>query len=295
MLLLLPVLLTLALLGVASFQFCAGYADRELVLECTQRGLLLQVGPAGCGAYAALRGARSMQRATSGVACRSACPGVYGRSSEILQGWPWCCRWRTPRHSLTGCLNMAWTAAAQLRHSGVPRKHRATPTTSPAVAAARQQAGSAPEVQHTCTRQDCRAACCIVAAPPWPPFAPCPLPPTRRTSDNRVCVLAIPKAEPGEHWCRLFRGDSHGARCMRPPYTLSGAGGRLAGRCLVGGCGAVPATATECCLIGAAHGVPWLFIHVPPAIFTLDTLSCIYVARRNGERCDNGGRAALLD
>lgn len=44
-----------------------------------------------------------------------------------------------------------------------------------------------------------------------------------RTKDNRVCVLAIPKAEPGEHWSRLFRGDSHGARCMQPPYTLSGA------------------------------------------------------------------------
>ncbi len=39
-----------------------------------------------------------------------------------------------------------------------------------------------------------------------------------------MCVLCIPKAEYGEHWGRLFRGDSHGARCMQPPYTLSGAG-----------------------------------------------------------------------
>ena len=64
------------------------------------------------------------------------------------------------------------------------------------------------------------------------PCLPRCLPPAtnRRTSDNRVCVLAIPKAEPGEHWGRLFRGDSHGARCMRPPYTLSGAGGRAGGR-----------------------------------------------------------------
>ncbi|KAI7845861.1 hypothetical protein COHA_000595 [Chlorella ohadii] len=44
---------------------------------------------------------------------------------------------------------------------------------------------------------------------------------TFRTKDNRVCVLCIPKAEYGEHWGRLFRGDSHGARCMQPPYTLS--------------------------------------------------------------------------
>lgn len=47
--------------------------------------------------------------------------------------------------------------------------------------------------------------------------------PTIRTQDNRVCVLAIPKAELGEHWSCLFRGDSYGARCMQPPYTLSGA------------------------------------------------------------------------
>ena len=44
-----------------------------------------------------------------------------------------------------------------------------------------------------------------------------------RTQDNRVCVVAIPKAEPGEHWQRLFRGDSDGARCLQPPYTLTGA------------------------------------------------------------------------
>lgn len=38
-----------------------------------------------------------------------------------------------------------------------------------------------------------------------------------------MCVLAIPKGEPGEHWARLFAGDSDGARCMQPPYTLAGA------------------------------------------------------------------------
>ena len=26
----------------------------------------------------------------------------------------------------------------------------------------------------------------------------------------------------GEHWQRLFRGDSAGARCMQPPYMLAG-------------------------------------------------------------------------
>ena len=48
---------------------------------------------------------------------------------------------------------------------------------------------------------------------------------TCRTKDNGVCVLAIPKGELGEQWRRLFRGDSDGARCMQPPYTLSGAAG----------------------------------------------------------------------
>lgn len=43
------------------------------------------------------------------------------------------------------------------------------------------------------------------------------------TQDNRVCVLAVPKAQPGEQWRCLFVGDSHGARCMQPPYTLMGA------------------------------------------------------------------------
>ena len=38
-----------------------------------------------------------------------------------------------------------------------------------------------------------------------------------------MCVVAVPKGEPGEHWRRLFRGDSDGARCIQPPYTLSGA------------------------------------------------------------------------
>lgn len=56
-----------------------------------------------------------------------------------------------------------------------------------------------------------------------------------RTADNRVCVLAIPKAEPGERWRRLFRGDSDGARCMQPPYALTGAGRGRGGR----GAGAV--------------------------------------------------------
>lgn len=60
--------------------------------------------------------------------------------------------------------------------------------------------------------------------------------PTNRTQDNRVCVLAIPKAELGEHWSCLFRGDSRGARCMQPPYTLSGAQRALSWLGLRAGC-----------------------------------------------------------
>ena len=36
------------------------------------------------------------------------------------------------------------------------------------------------------------------------------------------CV-ALPKAAPGEPWSCLFRGDSDGARCLQPPYSLTGA------------------------------------------------------------------------
>ena len=37
-----------------------------------------------------------------------------------------------------------------------------------------------------------------------------------------MLALAIPKAEPGEPWRCLFRGDSDGARCMQPPYSITG-------------------------------------------------------------------------
>ena len=43
---------------------------------------------------------------------------------------------------------------------------------------------------------------------------------TMRTVDNRICVLSLPKAEPGQQWKRLFVGDSEGARCLQPPYAL---------------------------------------------------------------------------
>lgn len=43
---------------------------------------------------------------------------------------------------------------------------------------------------------------------------------TMRTKDNRVCTLAVPKAEYGAHWPRLFRGDPDGARCLQPPYEI---------------------------------------------------------------------------
>ncbi|KAL4442949.1 hypothetical protein ABPG77_008440 [Micractinium sp. CCAP 211/92] len=42
-----------------------------------------------------------------------------------------------------------------------------------------------------------------------------------KAEDNRVCVLALPKAQWGQHWHCLFRGDSEGARCLQPPYTLT--------------------------------------------------------------------------
>ena len=45
---------------------------------------------------------------------------------------------------------------------------------------------------------------------------------TYRTQDNRVCAIALPKGQPGEAWVRLFAGDSDGARCMEPPYSMSG-------------------------------------------------------------------------
>ncbi|KAI3436650.1 hypothetical protein D9Q98_006066 [Chlorella vulgaris] len=44
---------------------------------------------------------------------------------------------------------------------------------------------------------------------------------TFMTKDKRVCVMALPKGEPGVQWKRLFVGDSDGARCLVPPYTMS--------------------------------------------------------------------------
>ena len=34
--------------------------------------------------------------------------------------------------------------------------------------------------------------------------------------------MVLTKKQHGEHWRHLFRGDPDGARCMQPPYTLSG-------------------------------------------------------------------------
>lgn len=52
-----------------------------------------------------------------------------------------------------------------------------------------------------------------------------------------MCVLALPKAQCGQYWHCLFRGDSEGARCLQPPYTLTGEWGlpqaSLAGRAWV--------------------------------------------------------------
>jgi HSP20 family molecular chaperone IbpA len=39
-----------------------------------------------------------------------------------------------------------------------------------------------------------------------------------RSEDNTVCILAIQKHEWKYHWKSLFEGDSHGARCLSPPY-----------------------------------------------------------------------------
>ena len=36
-------------------------------------------------------------------------------------------------------------------------------------------------------------------------------------------TVQLPKAKVGQHWHRLFRGDPDGARCLQPPYQLSGA------------------------------------------------------------------------
>ena len=43
-----------------------------------------------------------------------------------------------------------------------------------------------------------------------------------RTEDNRVMTVQLPKAKACQHWHRLFRGDPDGARCLQPPYQLSG-------------------------------------------------------------------------
>lgn len=50
-----------------------------------------------------------------------------------------------------------------------------------------------------------------------PPRANC------RTVDNRFCTVSVTKAEYGQFWTRLFRGDSDGLRCLEPPYRLTGA------------------------------------------------------------------------
>lgn len=48
-----------------------------------------------------------------------------------------------------------------------------------------------------------------------------------RTEDNRCMGLVMWKQVVGEHWRRLFRGDPDGARCMPPPYQLTGGIGQL--------------------------------------------------------------------
>lgn len=82
-----------------------------------------------------------------------------------------------------------------------------------------------------CSRTSRGSAAACHAARPFPGWdrqagQPCttciPACGTRRTEDNRVCVLAIPKATWSEHWRCLFQGDSEGVRCMQQPYTLSG-------------------------------------------------------------------------
>lgn len=44
-----------------------------------------------------------------------------------------------------------------------------------------------------------------------------------RTEDNRVMTIQLSKGKAGKEWKRLFRGDPDGARCLQPPYELSGA------------------------------------------------------------------------
>ena len=39
--------------------------------------------------------------------------------------------------------------------------------------------------------------------------------------DNRLLALTLRKGRPGEAWARVFEGDSVGARCLCPPYTLA--------------------------------------------------------------------------
>lgn len=34
--------------------------------------------------------------------------------------------------------------------------------------------------------------------------------------------MCLTKGQPGENWRRLFRGDPDGARCMEPPYRITG-------------------------------------------------------------------------
>lgn len=105
----------------------------------------------------------------------------------------------------------------------------------------------------------------------------------RRTTDNRVCVLAIPKAEPGERWRRLFRGDSDGARCMQPPYTLTGARLARAGPVM---CMQLPVPQRRP-LHAHKH------THRPPN--QPRPPHTISIARRDGGRGAAGGGAALLD
>ena len=67
------------------------------------------------------------------------------------------------------------------------------------------------------------------------------------------CV-SLPKAEPCEPWACLFRGDSDGARCLQPPYTLTGAvsshGRKGSIMFCPGWASAKPATATVLMCIG---------------------------------------------
>ena len=67
----------------------------------------------------------------------------------------------------------------------------------------------------------------VTSVKPQPMHAPGHLPWTWllcmcRTEDNRLMLVTLPKAQAGQQWLRLFRGDPDGARCMQPPYTLTG-------------------------------------------------------------------------